>query len=77
MILAKRANVRSTDTAHIRTWRSRDLPGAIAEIRSLLGLPRYYLAIRLWPNGNESVVSRHRKRKAAIESLERRLRCHR
>lgn len=70
MILAKRARVRTTDTSTVRTWIARDLPYAIAELRSLFGLRRYYIAIRRHPNGNESIVSRHRKRSAAIRSIE-------
>lgn len=73
MILAKRAVVRRSDTATIRTWVARDIPGAVAEVVSLYGHRRYYLAILKVGNGNEKILSRHRQRGAAIRSLAERL----
>lgn len=68
MNFAKRAAVRMTPTAKIKTWRSIDAPFAIEEVRSLYGLaPRVLLVERL-ANGNASIVSRHRKRDAALRA---------
>ena len=69
MILSKRAAVRRSDTATIREWLARDVPGSIAEVRSHYGRRRYFLAVRRLDNGNQAVISRHRLRSAAIRSL--------
>lgn len=68
-MIKKRATVRATVVAQIRTWRSLDAPLAVKEIKSYFGLGTRYVVTRRHPNGNEEIVSRHRTREAAENSL--------
>lgn len=67
----KRAAVRVTDTARIRTWRALDAPFVVEKIESLYGLTPRVLLIQRLANGNEAVISRHRKTEAARKAAER------
>lgn len=70
-MLASRAKKRFTLTATIRRWTVSDAPYALDEVNSLYGLPRRYLVVQRLPCGQECVLSRHRKRAAAVKVLER------
>lgn len=71
MTLTRRARKRTTLTAVIRRWISLDGRYAVDEVNSLYGLPRIYLNVKRLPNAQECVLSRHRKRTAAVRTLER------
>jgi hypothetical protein len=69
--LAKRARKHLSHTAQIRSWTSQDRRYGIVEVLSLLDGHRSFLAVETLPNGNQMILSRHRKRTPAIQSLER------
>ena len=71
MTITKTPRRYSTEVAAIRCWRVKHAPYELVEIRSLYGLPRRYLVIERLPNGNERVVSQHRRRQAAERVLRR------
>lgn len=58
----KRAVVRQTATATLKRYNARHVPYAVVYVRSLYGLPNYWLAVKRLPNGNEEPLSRHRER---------------
>lgn len=62
--MRKRAAVVVTATARVRRWPA---GGAriVAEVRSLFRLPVLWLVLERVCNGNERVLSRHRKQTAA------------
>lgn len=70
-MLVKRAAKRTTHTAVIRSWRSTDGRWSVEEITSLFGLPRYYIVTGSDPGGLLGILSRHRKRQAAVRAYER------
>lgn len=70
MTLTRRARKRTTLTAEIRRWLSLDGRYAVDEVNSIYGLPRRYLTVQRLPNAQECVLSRHRKRSAAVRVLE-------
>ena len=67
--LAKRARRKQTPVANIRTWQTADKRWAVDEIKSRYRLPTRYLVVERLANGNERIVSRHRKRRAAERAL--------
>lgn len=69
-MLTTRARRRTTISASIRSWRSQDGRYSVEEVNSLLDDYRYYLVTQRLPNGNQVIVSRHRKRTAAVKSCE-------
>ena len=70
MNLATRARVHTSDTATIRTWRARDTTYALVEVVSLYEHGRRrYLVVDHLPNGNQYIISRHRRKSAALKSL--------
>jgi len=71
MKFTTRATVRMTLTARIRSWRAKDAPYLLEEIKSLYGLSTRFLLVRRLPSGNQYVVSRHRKRTAALKAAHR------
>ena len=71
MTISRRARRYTTATCVIRSWAAQDGPYRVAEITSLFGLPKLYLAIQRQPGGGETIVSRHRKRSAAIRAIEK------
>jgi len=54
-----------TAVAVLTRWESDQIPFAVVKVKSLLGMNGRWLAVRRMKNGNEVVVSRHRKRSAA------------
>lgn len=71
IVLSKRPKIRLTDTARIRSWTTSDGRYAVEEINSLYGKPcKRYIAIEI-QDGQQSIVARHRARKATIASLTR------
>ena len=67
--IVKRARKYETSVAKFRRWRSTCGQFALVEITSTLGLSKRYVVVERHGNGNESVVSRHRKRRAAERRL--------
>lgn len=70
-VLSSRATKRLTAAAVIRTWQTKDRRYAVEEIKSLFGLPTRYLVVERLANGNEAIISEHRKREPAVEALAR------
>jgi hypothetical protein len=70
MTLSKRAKVTETSTARMKSWYTPDRQQRVVEIKSKLGLSKRYLVCRRLENGNEVIVSRHRKKVRAIKTLE-------
>lgn len=66
-MLTRRAVKRQTCAATIRTWR--DGQFSIAEVRSLFDGAVRFLVIETLENGNQIIISRHRKRSAAVKAL--------
>lgn len=71
LTLSRRCRRRVTLTAEIRSWGTPDGRYAIEEINSLFGLGRRYIAVETTPEGSQGILSRHRKRGAAVKSLDR------
>lgn len=67
----KLATIKETPAAIIRSWRHDSGAYRVAEIRSLYGLPTYFVAIRRLANQNEFVLGRYRKRSPAEAAIER------
>lgn len=68
-MIAKRAKVKLTATARIKRWQGRR--AAACEIKSLYGLPTYFAVVVPVENGGEKIVSKHRKKRIALEVAER------
>lgn len=68
--LIKRAHRYQTDTATIRSWRSQEGRYSLVEVHSQIDGRRYYLAVETLANGNQVILSRHRKRSAGVRAVE-------
>ena len=64
-----RCKRKETDYAVFRSWYTTDKKFRVCQVRSKLGLPSRWLAIRC--GQNESVISRHRVRARAEDSIRR------
>jgi len=71
LTLSKRARKHQSHTAQIRSRASADGRYGVMEVVSTLDGYRSFLAVETLPNGNQMILSRHRKRTPAIQSLER------
>lgn len=69
MNLTKRAKRTESSAASFRRWRDVESDLHLVEVKSKLGLPSRWLVVRQLNNGNEMVVSRHRKRSGAMRQL--------
>lgn len=65
----KRPKITRTATAVIRRWIAPDGDYSLAEVKSLFGLPTYYIIAKRIGGGGETLVSRHRKRKEALDKF--------
>jgi hypothetical protein len=71
MTLPKRPKTRLTDAAKIKTWAPPGCRYAVEEITSLYGLGVRYIVVETTPAGLQGIVSRHRKKSAAVKTLEK------
>lgn len=65
----QRCKRKETDYATFRSWYTTDKRYRVVQIKSKLGLPPRWLAIRC--GDNEAVISRHRVRAQAERSIAR------
>lgn len=68
-MIAKRAKKIDTPVAVIRRWwvNEKDSGLFLLEVKSKFDLPTRYLVVRRHASGNETIVSRHRRRSAATK----------
>jgi len=69
--IARRARRSENDVAKFRRWPTAGGNLALIEIRSKLGLPTRFVIVERLPTGNERIISRHRRRRAAQRRLAR------
>lgn len=66
----RRAQTRQSELSRQRIYRSADGRWKLIEVRSLVGLGRYWLLVRV-VDGGEYVAARHKTRAAAEKRIEK------
>lgn len=69
--LRKKYKKRINSTSEIHSWATTDGKHFVEEINSTLEFSRYYILVEQLDNGNQHILSRHRKRASAVKALDK------